>query len=119
MTDTTGFTMKTDSFSRMPSASWAAVNPSAATSCMRGMEILPSGRTTRSNVNSLLSQTDIRRWSSGPRRYDGSGVEPVAPGVADPAVGEFPTFAGIFTTVPDDPAVSSADTGEITGTAIN
>src|SRR3990172_9900567 len=41
-------------------------------SLTRGTEILPSGLTTTSMVNSLLPHTDTWRTSSGPIRYPGA-----------------------------------------------
>src|SRR5512141_149023 len=71
ITDTWGSLMKLRSFCWIVFASSDAVWPSATTSWMRGSEIFPSGRTTRSSVRSLFSHTETLITSSGPNLYWG------------------------------------------------
>src|SRR5512143_11635 len=83
ITDTWGSLMKLRRPFRIVSASSLAVFPSATTSWMSGIEIFPSGRTTRSSVNSLFSHTEILMTSSGPILYwgperTGSGTDAVS-----------------------------------------
>src|SRR5512140_2075390 len=71
ITETCGSLMKAVRFRWISAASSAAVAPSAVTSWRRGIEIFPSGRTTRSSVRSLFSHTETLITSSGPILYWG------------------------------------------------
>src|SRR4030067_1620032 len=83
ITDTFGSLIKGRSFLWIWSESADAVSPSAWTSCTRGSEILPSGLTTTSMVNSLSPQTETFSTSSGPMRYCEGADDPAWPALGD------------------------------------
>src|SRR3989337_4498936 len=113
MTDTAGSLIYTRSFWWITSASSEEVSPSAWMSCTRGSEILPSGLTTTSMVNSLSPQTETVSMSSGPMRYCEEADDPAWPALGDCACtagGSFAELVGLETDFVKVIGVSAAGT---------